>query len=576
MADIVTRTELEEAKIDCKDLGDALNTKQVINPRWGEAFYSLPLAIQKIMETGGFEPFLTESKLLASTPTISPKAAKALDTRKIWYWGKDEGETVDSWHDTGLSELDQANTFTKSINQDTKSPSLYDFLDKAGNIIGSILPNATFEVDDFKTAILRETLLNVINSFFTSNSTSPLLVADKTGNTMLEIGKDGVSDSIDPSLQYSLEDVYANNMLPIDQARFLEVSDLRKSKSVPAYSFDSELAPYGIDETLHQRMAAAIKLKEGKLILFFSQFSTAGSDSQDGRLVYRFVDYNLKNKTASVSQTFPLHGNKTGSLSRHPNVVKHKHKAQGRITCIFNSNTDLLKVHSDDAGQSWSSPQDISPLAFPKYLGLGALVEMQDEDYKGRLVLATYAFDASNNVGCLISKDGGDTWIKGGTYSFGATVANEIAVTEDVDGSLIFVVRTESDNPNILRYLISKDGGETLEAHSISEKMQTSICQIDVLQVANQSKKCVPKILVSHPQNGGWTRQKFRILVSYDKCQSYSYSYAPYADSLNVGYSTLLHLGKDDYLCVNEQGALNQQQSVHGFFFNSSEIIKNG
>ncbi|MGT2582009.1 sialate O-acetylesterase [Acinetobacter baumannii] len=112
MADIVTRTELEEAKVDCKDLRDTLNTKQIINPRWGEAFYSLPLAIQKIMETGGFEPFLTQAQLLASTPTISPKAAKALDTKKIWYWGKDEGETVDSWHDTGLSELDQAITYT--------------------------------------------------------------------------------------------------------------------------------------------------------------------------------------------------------------------------------------------------------------------------------------------------------------------------------------------------------------------------------------------------------------------------------------------------------------------------------
>lgn len=113
MADIVTRTELEEAKVDCKDLGDTLNTKQIINPRWGEAFYSLPLAIQKIMETGGFEPFLTEQQLLASVPTIAPKAAKALDTKKIWYWGKDEGETVDSWHDTGLSELDQSLTYTK-------------------------------------------------------------------------------------------------------------------------------------------------------------------------------------------------------------------------------------------------------------------------------------------------------------------------------------------------------------------------------------------------------------------------------------------------------------------------------
>lgn len=530
--------------------------------------------INESVESGLYVPFSTQAELLAYVPDAEPVVGKAFDTFKVWIWETRAPDVAPKWHDTGLSELDQANKYANTINPEIESPSLYYFYDKSGNIVGSILANATFELDNFKTPQLRETLLNVVNSFFTSNSASPFLVSDKMGNVILEIENDGIADSIDPSLMYSLEDVYAGNITQSVQARFLEVSDLRKSKNVAAYSFNSELAPYNIDGTLHQRMACAIKLKEGKLILFFSQFSAAGSDAQDGRLVYRFVDYNLKNKTASASQTFALHGNKTGSLSRHPNVIKHKHKFQDRITCVFNSNNDLLLMRSDDSGVTWSAAQDISPLNFPKYLGLGALVEMQDEDFKGRLVLATY--DTANNIGSMISKDGGVTWKNGGTYSFGTTVANEVAVTEDTDGSLIYVVRTESDNPNILRYLISKDGGETLEPYAISEKVQTSICQIDILQVANQSKKCIPKILVCHPQNGGWTRQKFRILTSYDKCKSYRYSYAPYVDSLNVGYATLLHLGGDDYVCINEQGALNQQQSVHGFFFNSAEIIKNG
>ncbi len=109
---ILTPEKFENLNRDIEDTGKAINTKAVINPRYGEPFYSLPLAVQKVMETGGFEPFLTQVQLLASTPTISPKAAKALDTGKIWYWGKDEGETVDSWHDTGLSELDQANAYS--------------------------------------------------------------------------------------------------------------------------------------------------------------------------------------------------------------------------------------------------------------------------------------------------------------------------------------------------------------------------------------------------------------------------------------------------------------------------------
>ncbi|MDC5508026.1 hypothetical protein OHX03_20020, partial [Acinetobacter baumannii] len=149
MAGIVTRTELEDAKIDCKDLGDALNTKQVINPRWGEEFYSLPLAIQKVMESGGFEPFLTQAQLLASTPTISPKAAKALDTKKIWYWGKDEGETEDSWHDTGLSELDQAKQYVDLKLKNNALESLFDFNDSEQNTVARILSDGDIETAKF-------------------------------------------------------------------------------------------------------------------------------------------------------------------------------------------------------------------------------------------------------------------------------------------------------------------------------------------------------------------------------------------------------------------------------------------
>ncbi|MBP4648578.1 hypothetical protein ITE99_04220 [Acinetobacter baumannii] len=139
---------------DIDDTGKAINTVAVIEPRYGEPFYSLPLAVQKVMETGGFEPFQTEALLLASTPTVSPKAAKAMDTKKIWYWGKYEGENVDAWHDTGLSELDQARIYTdeqfnlavqKSVfetlsqlfglakSDDEKIKSL--FTDAAGNVV---------------------------------------------------------------------------------------------------------------------------------------------------------------------------------------------------------------------------------------------------------------------------------------------------------------------------------------------------------------------------------------------------------------------------------------------------------
>ncbi len=152
---IITEEMMEGLRQDFEDIKRTLRIVGYIEPRNGNPFESLPLAIQKVMEAGGFEPFPTEALLLASTPTVSPKAAKAMDTKKVWYWGKySEAETVDSWHDTGFSELDQAKTYTdeqfnlavqKSVfetlsqlfglakSDDEKIKSL--FTDAAGNVV---------------------------------------------------------------------------------------------------------------------------------------------------------------------------------------------------------------------------------------------------------------------------------------------------------------------------------------------------------------------------------------------------------------------------------------------------------
>ena len=77
-----------------------------VTSRLGRTYATLAKALYSVIQAGGFEPFQTETELLASVPTIPKKAAKALDTRKIWYWGGT------SWIDTGLSERDLSNQYT--------------------------------------------------------------------------------------------------------------------------------------------------------------------------------------------------------------------------------------------------------------------------------------------------------------------------------------------------------------------------------------------------------------------------------------------------------------------------------
>lgn len=50
MAEMVTRQELEAAKVDVKHAGEAVNSKKVITPRYGDAFKSIPLLSAELQQ----------------------------------------------------------------------------------------------------------------------------------------------------------------------------------------------------------------------------------------------------------------------------------------------------------------------------------------------------------------------------------------------------------------------------------------------------------------------------------------------------------------------------------------------
>lgn len=104
MAEYLSAEDLENAKQDAATLGEVVNAdnQSTVESRLGEVYPSLANALYTVIQAGGFEPFQTQTALLASVPTVPKKAAYALDTGKVWFWNGS------SWADTGLSALDQA------------------------------------------------------------------------------------------------------------------------------------------------------------------------------------------------------------------------------------------------------------------------------------------------------------------------------------------------------------------------------------------------------------------------------------------------------------------------------------
>ena len=145
MADIVTKQELEAAKIDVKNAGEAVNEKKIVNPRYGAPFKSLPLAIEElnikaddVIAQGFYKSYATETALKASLPAVSEMRARADDTRKIWRWNRTSAEGVapvtGTWTDTGLSDKDIA-AADATAKANAAEANAKDYVDETQSII---------------------------------------------------------------------------------------------------------------------------------------------------------------------------------------------------------------------------------------------------------------------------------------------------------------------------------------------------------------------------------------------------------------------------------------------------------
>ena len=109
MAEMIDTSAVQR---DIQDIGEAVNESKVINPRYGDAFKSLPLVSQQaqaqadeVVAQGFYKGFATETALKASLPAVAEMRARADDTRKIWRWTRTSAAGVTpvtgTWVDTG-------------------------------------------------------------------------------------------------------------------------------------------------------------------------------------------------------------------------------------------------------------------------------------------------------------------------------------------------------------------------------------------------------------------------------------------------------------------------------------------
>jgi BNR repeat-like domain len=576
---------------------DAQTAEEVVNgnesgkvvARLGREYPTLPAAIEEIMKAGGyFDSYATLAEANAKVAEIPLnrlvrvlsateggdyyKASSDATTLTKSQW--DPVEQAKKYTDTQSSIVAESYALKTTVQlQVTGNESLVDWADENGNVVATLKSDGSLSSQNFKTDMAD---LNIIGASVDRQDAGSFahIFPDNNGNILFGIYQDGTIYGESPALRgYGLAEVRAGVASSADMNAIGMKLDAIHQNEVPL-NFDVLASPHGADETLHQRMPSAIKLSDTRIFIAFSQFSTASTDTKDGRLVGRFLDFDLVNKTSVLSETVLIDGNKIGSLSRHPVFVQLKNK----IILLFNSGADLVQMESFDKCQTWVNRKVISIAGFAPYaLGLDTAVRITNGLYTGRVCLAVYT---QNTIGVMYSDDNCETWSAGGildgNMAFPATPKiNEPSLALDASQNLIIAMRHE-DYTAANRYILfarSKDGGQSIIPIGMNPKVQTSACQIGFKQVAPAIFENVPKVIMAHPTTPSFQRRAFRVRVSYDNCQSFVSEYAPFPDTLDVAYSSICILNNSTFALVYEEGPTNQTQSIKIKFLNLAEIM---
>ena len=187
MADqVITAQKLIDADKDATSLDTFINgtDSATVTTRKLRTYPSLAKAVKQVMETGGFEPFATEAALLASVPALPKKAAKALDTKKVWLWDGTK------WNDTGLSEFDLAKNYTNNLIYMSdvvvnNIPYLYVLADKNGRVSSGVTK------DNLEMKNIRGEMKEINNNFQDAAHNCKNVMLDQSNRIVEKTSEDG-------------------------------------------------------------------------------------------------------------------------------------------------------------------------------------------------------------------------------------------------------------------------------------------------------------------------------------------------------------------------------------------------
>lgn len=239
----------------------------------------------------------------------------------------------------------------------------------------------------------------------------------------------------------------------------------------------------------------------------------------------------------------------------------------------------VLITYSDDDGQSWAEPRDITEAVKPPdwgwiATGPGAGIQIERGPHAGRLVVPINSQPAnapdsyylgSDHV--MVSDDHGTTWRLAGTAP--NRNVNECRVVELSDGRLMLNSRNDR-GPGIYARQVcySDDGGESWYGARIDASLPEPNCQAALVRCSWEPNL----LLFSNPASATNARVNLTVRVSGDDGATWSVGRLLYAGPSS--YSDLAVLADGRIACLYESGETGNYQRLTLARFSLDQLLE--